>query len=384
MDNISSCPFAVVDGPRERGFIFLGRFFSHSIVPLIPIHSCMAEKRDPQQILEEREAKRRKEEGGFEKIPSQQQQAVWSQHMTEKVCALMAKAKVKDLPRPHRIIQFTTESPLIEAFHELTERKVLSAPVYDTAAKKYVGFLDLRDLVATAVDSSKQYASLKELLTSHALVDVDIKQLAERHGFQCVEEDSTMLDVAKLLCTRFHRVPYFENGVLVNVISQSAIISYLCKHLAELPELGHISVHSSGIGTSPVLKCRSDTPSIKVFEKLKEGRVFGLAIIGFDDCLVTQTSAHDLKLWVSRPSSELLTLPIIQFLQRIRSTDLDIHVPVLSCSEKDSIGYVLQKLEATRSHRIFVTDAHFHPQRVVSLSDILRFCIGESVSQFVD
>ena len=102
-----------------------------------------------------------------------------------------------------------------------------------------------------------------------------------------------------------------------------------------------------------------------------------MAVIGQDDALVSQTSVDDLKLWLNMPSSELLDLPILKFLQKIREQDLDIQVPVLSCSEKDSLAFMIQKLDATRSHRIYVVDAHFRPMKVVSLTDVVNLCIQE-------
>ena len=59
---------------------------------------------------------------------------------------------------------------------------------------------------------------------------------------------------------------------------------------------------------------------------------FGMAILGEGDSLITQSSAQDLKLWLKMPSSELLDLPILKFLQVIRSQDIDIQVPALNCS----------------------------------------------------
>jgi hypothetical protein len=57
-----------------------------------------------------------------------------------------------------------------------------------------------------------------------------------------------------------------------------------------------------------------------------------MAVTGEQGRIVTQTSAGDLKLWLKHPQSELLSLPIMKFLQTIRMQDIDITVPVLSCT----------------------------------------------------
>jgi len=67
-------------------------------------------------------------------------------------------------------------------------------------------------------------------------------------------------------------------------------------------------------------------------------------------------------------------IPIMKFLQQIREQDVDIHVPVLACSEQDSLAFVLQKLDATHSHRLYIVDAFSRPIKVISLTDILGLC----------
>eukprot|EP00008_Paramoeba_atlantica_P008976 CAMPEP_0201476146 /NCGR_PEP_ID=MMETSP0151_2-20130828/1426_1 /ASSEMBLY_ACC=CAM_ASM_000257 /TAXON_ID=200890 /ORGANISM="Paramoeba atlantica, Strain 621/1 / CCAP 1560/9" /LENGTH=204 /DNA_ID=CAMNT_0047856437 /DNA_START=459 /DNA_END=1073 /DNA_ORIENTATION=- len=201
--------------------------------------------------------------------------------------------------------------------------------------------------------------------------------LAKKHPFVSVDGEATLYDVAKLLRAHYRRVPYLENGVIVNIISQSVLIKHLTQNLKDLPSLKTISVKDSGIGSSPVIKAQSSLPTRNAFQILGEKGRFGMAILGEGDSLITQSSAQDLKLWLKMPSSELLDLPILKFLQVIRSQDIDIQVPALNCSDKDSIGFVIQKLEVTRQHRIYVADQAFHPIKVVSLTDILRWCVPE-------
>jgi len=280
------------------------------------------------------------------------------------------------------IIEFPSNASLFNSFQVLTEKRVLSAPVYNFQTREYIGFLDLRDLVTFVVHSERaahipNHNSLKDIVESASLVtnsEITLESLAKKHEFHRVDQDSNLFDVAKILRTNVHRVPYFENGVLVNVVSQSLLIKFLCKRLKDMPSLKTTKVSSVEIGTSPVFTCHADDLARHVFEKLEQKGRFGLAVLGENNVIITQTSAHDLKLWLNMPSSSLLDLPILKFLQRIRSQDIEIQVPVLSCSGKDSLMTIIQKLDATRSHRIFVVDNQFHPVRVVSLTDILTLC----------
>ena len=293
---------------------------------------------------------------------------------------------VKDLPVPPQIIQFPSNASLNESFSTLIEKKILSAPVFDHQTHEYIGFLDIRDLVSYVVHAEKakvhrRHYCLKDLIDYVPLVsdvEVTISYLARRHRFLRVDETATLFDVAKILRTRNHRVPVVNSeGKIVNIISQSVIVKHMRQHLKEMPSLTAISVSKAGLGSAPVVKCHADTPALLAFEMLDNKGRFGMAVIGQDDALVSQTSVDDLKLWLNMPSSELLDLPILKFLQKIREQDLDIQVPVLSCSEKDSLAFMIQKLDATRSHRIYVVDAHFRPMKVVSLTDVVNLCIQE-------
>jgi CBS domain-containing protein len=305
--------------------------------------------------------------------------------MKDSVKAVLEKVKVGDLPKPPSLIEFTTTDNLTDSFSTLIQAKILSAPVFDAEKKEYIGFLDLRDLVSYVIHAEKAKANkhfcLKDIVANVPLVsdvEVTISYLARRHRIQMVSQDSTLYDVAKLLCTRLHRVPVIgDDGKIVNIVSQSVIIKHISQHLKDLSGFAGLIVKDVKVGSSPVLQVKSETSAITAFDLLDTHGRFGIAVTGQEDAILTQTCAGDLKLWLQKPSSQLLDLPVMKFLQIIRANDDDIQVPVLATSEKDTLSHVIQKLEATRQHRIYVVDAKFTPNRVISLTDLLRFCITE-------
>jgi len=130
-------------------------------------------------------------------------------------------------------------------------------------------------------------------------------------------------------------------------------------------------VSKAGLGSSPVVQVHVDSTALHAFDLLDNTGRSGLAVVGKDETIVTQTSVTDLKLWLKTPSTALLNQSIMKFLQLVREQDINIQVPVLSCVEKDTLEFVILKLDATRSHRIYVVDSHFHPVKVVSLTDII-------------
>jgi len=71
--------------------------------------------------------------------------------------------KVKDIQEKGQIYEINTKTPLDEGFELLSTKRILSAPVYDEKEKKYIGFLDVRDLVAFAVFATKENQNIQTL-----------------------------------------------------------------------------------------------------------------------------------------------------------------------------------------------------------------------------
>jgi CBS-domain-containing membrane protein len=118
-----------------------------------------------------------------------------------------------------------------------------SAPVYDEAQQKFVGIVDMRDLVAAVVwDYSEAKARAAAEGTDNS-VDRVLKATAAMHGvpheeltlqalikqdrgLQSVPESASLDDVTKLLMAKgCHRVAVVNDaGKVVTIISQSQII----------------------------------------------------------------------------------------------------------------------------------------------------------------
>ena len=67
---------------------------------------------------------------------------------------LLERTPVEALRTPgdaRAVVEIASTLAIADGFQVLLDERVLSAPVYDPAARSYVGFLDLRDLVSWAV-----------------------------------------------------------------------------------------------------------------------------------------------------------------------------------------------------------------------------------------
>jgi len=203
--------------------------------------------------------------------------------------------------------------------------------------------------------------------------------LSRRNPLHPVADSATLWDVVVLLSKHVHRVPIVnDKGEIINIISQSSAMKFLHDHEKEFHKDFAHSVEQLNLGSSPVHTVREDTPTIEVFRMMDNKKISGVGVVNSAGALVGNTSGSDLKLFVKLPSIALLHVPISDFLKKIRQESLDERMPTFAVASHDSLRVVINKLVATRVHRVFVAnDEHgYKPVRVISITDILRHIVA--------
>jgi len=293
---------------------------------------------------------------------------------------------VASLPIPQSIVEFTNHTPLFEAFQTLVKQNLLSAPVKSAESNEYLGFLDIRDLVSFVVfiyDEQKvqndtrlndivQHGS--GLLKSPGTDGVTISYLCRRHRFSPVPQTHSLLQVAQILSDKY-RVPVVLDGKVVNVISQSTIISFLYNKIGPCVDAADASVGSLNVGTQPVLSVNQNETVINTFRQMDQTKRTGIAITDATGRLVGTTTGKDISLFLKSPHLSVLQRTIFQHLQQVRAEMTNIRTPCISVFPHDPLSRAIGLLAATRVHRVFVVNSEqeFRPVRVISISDILRY-----------
>jgi len=206
-----------------------------------------------------------------------------------------------------------------------------------------------------------------------------VTYFSRRNAFLPVNSQATLWDVAQTLAKGVHRVPVLDsNGKLLNIVSQSTLIQLFNRELnASLKDVASLQILNS-LGSSPVLSVSTEVFAIDAFKLMDNSKRTGIAVVDQHSQLVGNTSGKDLKLFIgSMNSHDVLKLPILTFLNKIREEKIDITMPSISALSTDNLGYVIQKLAATRVHRIYIVDSDvdYRPLRVISLTDILAYII---------
>jgi len=260
---------------------------------------------------------------------------------------------------------------------------------------KYIGFLDIRDLVAFVVfvyDIQKvNNDSRLEDLILHGVGQfntpttdgVTVSYLAQRHKFLTVKETDTVELATRVLADHFiHRIPVVdESGQVVNIISQSSFIQFVNQHfITPVGGQDHTTIaQMPQLGSSPVLSVLKTESVINTFRILDQKNKSGIALIDNDGRLVGTTTGKDLGLFLKSPTLATLNQSIFDHLKNIRTDSIDIKTPCISVFPTDTLSRAIALIAATRVHRVFVVDdeEHFRPIQVISVTDILNYILSK-------
>lgn len=205
---------------------------------------------------------------------------------------------------------------------------------------------------------------------------VTVSYLARRNKFSPLKEDAKLLAAVELLSRGLHRVPILsESGKLVNIVSQSSIITFLDRHMNTLSNVFATTIEQTKLGTRPVQSVPQTASVIDTLRLMDSKGLSGVAITGSHGRLVGITTGKDLGLFIKNPSLSTLSSPVFQFLAEIRDQTIDIRVPTIAVFPHDHLSRAIGVLAATKVHRVFLVDNEqdYRPAAAISITDILRY-----------
>jgi CBS domain-containing protein len=294
---------------------------------------------------------------------------------------LLEKTPVEALLTASQIIEIPSTDSVPDAFKKLIEAEILSAPVFDAESKQYTGFLDLRDLVSWAVflfdeqadDESLDIINAGPRFFKHFSDGINVKYLSRRNMFKSVRQGAPLLDVAKQMRLGVKRVPVLNaEGRVSGIVSQSALNRFLYENTKALMGDTSISLSTLTIGQHPVLSASFSTPAIEVFRLMDNKHISGVAVVDGSGVITANTSSRDLKLFLRNPRRGILSLPVAEFLSQLRQAGTDT-AAVVTCHDTETLAQAMGKIASTNVHRIYVLDPKEAVQRVITLTDIMKY-----------
>jgi len=279
---------------------------------------------------------------------------------------------------------------VINVLNLLREKNILSVPVYDDETKRWLGLVDILDVLTIVVFMN----DLKVVIdaVSHKAVDwynfteQELKVLqeesiqtivnaSERNPWCPVSHLKPLNSLMDMLSSdvNLHRVPIIDdNEEVIGIVTQAAVINYLYKHLDKFPDTTAIKVKDY-FKPSKVISVHSNNTALDAFKLMISEKVSGVAVVDPEDKLVASLSSTDLKGSLNPNLFHDLHLPVPLYLEKSIPDlfDKKNSQQPISCTNETSIYELLHKLTSNRIHRIFVVDSENRPIGVLSLCDII-------------
>eukprot|EP01094_Clydonella_sp_ATCC50884_P004865 TRINITY_DN13861_c0_g1_i1.p1 TRINITY_DN13861_c0_g1~~TRINITY_DN13861_c0_g1_i1.p1 ORF type:complete len:312 (+),score=82.93 TRINITY_DN13861_c0_g1_i1:25-936(+) len=283
-----------------------------------------------------------------------------------------------------------------EAHSVLVENNIFGAPVWDAPSSRYIGTLDMGDIVelfltrtrltdACAIADARERAlKIAEVVASEDLPQT-IEDVARSKPFVFVVENARMDVVAEALAQGVHMIAVLgNNGRVGSVITQSSVLKWLHSNVDHLPDRLDSNVNELPLvlGSAPVTTVDVRDTVEHAFRLMREGPTHfsGLPVVNkeLDGIIVGNLSLRDIREFgVHADRIPLMHETVGHFLSHIHSREIEVHCPAVCVSETTTLANVINRLAISRIHRVYLCDASHHPTRAITLSDVLRAVMGE-------
>jgi len=305
----------------------------------------------------------------------------------EQICQ---ETQVKDLvSRGQKIISIPNNSTLTEAIHILSVNNILSAPVEDIQAKdpkeRFIGFLDMMDILGYIL---KLYSEEKEtdIGTLHVWCrDIhklsfkgkefahhnvkDCINFSESNPFLSVDGDSLLPKLLYILHKGVHRAAVVNHAnEIQHIVSQTNVVGFLARKINHFGNMASIPIEGMNLGQhTRIITITSEARAINAFYQMWTNNVSSIGVVDKSGSLLANLSISDLR-GLKQENFQVLLLPVLEFIEVFVKDKV---IPPITVTFQSTFEYVLLKLAATHSHRVWVVDNNNRPVGIISLTDII-------------
>jgi len=159
-------------------------------------------------------------------------------------------------------------------------------------------------------------------------------------------------------------------------VTQGMLFKVICEAVDQIP------IKSRFIMKRPVISVRFDSKAWKAFDIMRQKGISGIAVVDEDGIIIHNTSTSDLKALITAQNLQDLSLDmtIEDFLVKLRSqgAGASTRVPVATCKKDDELRVVVQRLNRTGYHRVWVVNSKRKPSGLLSMADLFKTIIAAS------
>lgn len=294
-------------------------------------------------------------------------------------------------PATKSIVVAKDSDYIIEAFKQLIENHISSAPVLNTENGEYHFFIDLSDMLAHAVDILTENEIKEGFDPEISQIEFSRYKVAQLAGycptnrFKEISGDASLKDAIKTLVDfGINRLVVVDptSGDLVSILTQSQVVD-LVYPLVHGFSCKNKTVSELQLGFRATATVSTESLTKDAFKKLHSGRFDGLAVTDKNDHLVGNISISDLSLIGYDGSMfKRLMYPLSKFLEG-RLAKPQSHkarhglAGILSVSPTNTVQEVFEKFHQTEVHRLYV-EQNGKLLGVIVLLDLIKLVLNET------
>lgn len=260
----------------------------------------------------------------------------------------------------------------------------------DSKNNKFLGLLDVVDILSFLVsvfenhkeEQSEDHDIFKKVLASHQYSSKTIGEIKDfsTNPFMSVVVGTSCWELLDIFVNKkSHRCPVVtEEGKMISILTQSALVNFLALHLKDLGKLGKLTIQELNIGTSPVFTMNKTDKSIDAFKYMADHNISGVGITDQSKKLIGNISARDLKSVPTNQIYNFMTKQTGQFISHVKQQSLEEDAPVIACQNDTHFDFVIGRMAANHIHRLYVCDKDHKPLAIISLRDVLQTIYNSS------
>jgi len=291
---------------------------------------------------------------------------------------LLQATRVRDFVDPHRkLVTAKYNEDVKELLKKMSDAHVLGAVVVDDEKPGVWGFVDVLDIMSCVLEITTESRDITKESVQNLKWEGQcfIRQMtgmlvniSRSNPFQTVTLDATLMDVVNILAEEVHRVGVTDGGRLINVVSQSDIVSFLTTHGVYIGSSIGKPIAQAGLPPLGVVSVGDDLNIVDCLKFMVEHKLSAVPVVDKNGRMVANFSATDL-LGLNESNFSLLQLSVKKFLFSVHGFPK----PPVVCTTADTVEAVLLKLEVHKVHRVYIVDNSMRPTGVISMTDIMRF-----------
>lgn len=308
--------------------------------------------------------------------------------------AALASTPVSDiLPDDFKLVSLKDSDSALDALLLLVEHNYYGAPVL-SSGNEYVGMLELEDLLRFLVSlfADRAGGDIGEAIFEKDQLDAIHASFCSKSLSELARKADTLpltttvqSTIDKFVNDRVSRLPLTDSdGAVAAIISQAQILKFLNANLDKLDGVSQ-TLEEANIGSTTMVVGHDTQNAITSFATMIGIGISHLALVSEDGMLLGNLSVKDIKGIVDGGFPNL-TKPVIEYVNIIRRMTIDEKAPVIHVDKSETVGRTIQRLVATKLHRIYLTSStggksprgvRYTPTGVVSIRDILSLFKGK-------